>query len=253
MGSPPCSGFTSQRNVSVHRSDDNGSSWRQIAWVQDQYWSNLFVLPPTTGETSTGGVVDVVDASSAGSGAGGSNSRAEERIYLLGTSSDGPSPIKLAMSRDAGATWDPSDSMVLFNGTNGTGYETGPTPSLIANGRVYRAMEHFRRPFVWGTDYEAVVLSASLTSDLLDPSSWRLSAPLPFNTSWIPPAMRAKMQAPGAHDVVIGTNQCCCYRCGCGCSSPVGVVEVIVVFIFHSCFLGFLVVLLFIYCVVRWK
>lgn len=116
---------------------------------------------------------------------------------MLGTSSDGPSPIKIAMSRDAGETWDPADSAVLANSTGDFGYETGPTPSLMANGRVYRAMERFRKPFVWGVDYEAVVVSAAIDSDLLDPQSWRLSASLPFNLSWAPASWRSKMQAPG--------------------------------------------------------
>lgn len=129
---------------------------------------------------------------------------------MLGTSSDGPSPIKLAMSRDAGATWDPADAAILFNGTNGTGYETGPTPSLVANGRVYRAMEHFRKPFVWGVDYEAVVVSAPVdaATDLLDPRSWRISAPLPFDISWVPVEWRSKMSAPGylEGNVVLGPD-----------------------------------------------
>ncbi len=35
-------------------------------------------------------------------------------VYLLGTTCDGPSPIKIARSRDGGATWLPGDAAVLF-------------------------------------------------------------------------------------------------------------------------------------------
>ena len=119
------SGFKTERNVSVYRSDDNGVSWNQISWVKDQYWSNLFQRP------------------------------SDPSLFLLGTSCDGPSPIKIARSRDNGVTW--NESSILFGTKSGNlSFETGPTPTLFSKGRVYRAFERLRPPFSWGVDYEAV-------------------------------------------------------------------------------------------------
>jgi hypothetical protein len=143
------SGFQGLRNVSVHLSTNNGTDWRFLSWCLDQYWSNLFSL----------------DGS--------------DDVYLLGTSSDGPSPIKISKSTDGGRTWVGS---IIFGESHGNqSYETGPTPALISQGRVFRAMERMRPPYNWGTDYEAVVVHASVDDDLLDPKSWTISASMPFD------------------------------------------------------------------------
>lgn len=156
------SGFAGQpRNVSLYASDDNGETWQFQEWIDSMYWSNLFQLGATSSD-----------------------------VYLLGTSCDGPSPIKITKSSDGGVTW--PDAEILFQGIPGgpyneSGFETGPTPALLASdGRVYRAMELFPAPHVWGASYQAVLISASQTADLLEPSSWTISQPLPFNKSWMP-------------------------------------------------------------------
>lgn len=105
---------------------------------------------------------------------------------------------------DGGVTW--SSGSIISNKT----FETGPTPSLIASksfwptrsltllqdGRVYRAMEYFPPPHVWGVDYQAVILSASVDDDLMDPESWTFTTPVPFNLSWLPSGW-PKLEAPG--------------------------------------------------------
>ena len=160
-------GFKTERNTSVFLSNDNGVGWRRIHWVKDQYWSNLFRLDETSQE-----------------------------LYLLGTSTDGPAPIKISRSHDNGMTW--PDTTVLFGEISGNeSYQTGPTPSLIFGNRVYRAVERMRPPYEWPTDFEAVVMSASVYSDLVDPESWTKSAPLPFNESWIPDSWDPKPEMPG--------------------------------------------------------
>ena len=163
-------GFAGQpRNVSVHRSVDEGQTWRQTGWVRSQYWSNLFSL-----------------------------SEGSSTVYLLGTASDGPSPLKIARSDDAGASWPVELSAILHGETRGNAsYETGPTPSLIAGNRVYRAVERLRPPFTWGVDYEAVTIHADVTADLLHPSSWSVTPPLPFDPRWIPKSWQVKPAAPG--------------------------------------------------------
>lgn len=77
------------------------------------------------------------------------------------------------------------------------GYETGPTPTLVAQGRYWRAMEHFPPPYRWPVDYQAAVVSAPIGSDLLDPASWTVSLPLPFDEEWIPKNWTTKPSAPG--------------------------------------------------------
>ena len=60
----------------VLRSDDRGASWREIAVVDDQYWSTLFLH--------------------------------KDAVYLLGTTSDGfvsESSICISRSADGGYTW----------------------------------------------------------------------------------------------------------------------------------------------------
>ena len=139
------------RNVSLYTSDDNGDSWRFRQWILSEYWANLFQV------------------------------EGKGKIYLLGTATDGPAPIKISSSAD-GLTWHDSDTAILSNET----YNTGPTPSLVSGGRIYRAMERFVAPHHWGRDYQAMLLHAALGADLLDPAAWTVSESLALNESWLP-------------------------------------------------------------------
>jgi len=153
---------TEAHNASLYRSRDNGSSWAFEGWIVSQYWSNLFQL----------------------------NSQTDE-VFIIGTNDSGPSAAKIARSHDGGVTWDSTDAAIIATGCRGvhnaSGFETGPTPALLASdGRVYRAVELMPSPHEWPQSYQAVMLSASASSDLIDPTNWRVSAPLPFNRSWLP-------------------------------------------------------------------
>ena len=100
---------------------------------------------------------------------------------MLGTSTDGPAPIKISSSSD-GLAWFPNDTAILSNDT----YNTGPTPTLVSGGRLYRAMEKFSAPFRWGKDYKAMCVHASVSADLLDPASWMVTKSLPLDPTWFP-------------------------------------------------------------------
>ena len=163
-------------NVSVFISKDNGETWQQTAWVLQQYWSNLFMVP---------------------------SSPSPNRVYLLGTSGGGHGGIKISSSDDGGHTWPVNASAMLFNATQQGYYATGATPTLHASdGRIYRAMELFVPPYSWGRDFAAVVVSADAQADLLDPKSWTISPPLAFNKSWIPSSWPA-LENPGLRQRVV--------------------------------------------------
>jgi hypothetical protein len=165
------------QNVSVFVSADNGTTWTFQSWVLQMYWANLFQLPLPA---------------------------PQQDVYLLGTGGSGSAaPIRISKSTDGGVTWPPAQAATLFTGTpglyNASGFNTGPTPSLLASdGRVYRAMELFPPPHRWPTDYQACLVSAPQQSaDLLDPASWTISAPLAFDVGWLPVAWRSVPTSPG--------------------------------------------------------
>eukprot|EP01048_Picozoa_sp_COSAG05_P004933 COSAG05_NODE_280_length_12288_cov_4.797933_8_plen_317_part_00 len=170
-------GFDTARNVSLYRSTDNGTSWDFHTWIAGMYWANLF--------------------------------RHGGKIFLLGTDQDGKANIKISASAD-GRSWPSTQQATLVNGS----FQTGPTPTVLAGGRLYRAMERLRAPYRWGVDYEAVVVHASSDSDLLQPASWTITASLPFDTKWLPPAWgAAPFLLPLSRSLSRGSMSCCaCVR-----------------------------------------
>jgi hypothetical protein len=166
------SGFSEAQNASVYRSRDNGTTWQHDGWVQSQYWANIFQLDPKSPD-----------------------------VYMIGTNDSRPSAAKISKSRDGGATWSAADSAIIATGTAGiystSGFETGPTPALLASdGVVYRAVELQPPPSQWPKTYQAVMLSANASSDLLQAANWRVSQPLPFDPSWLP-ASWGELTNPG--------------------------------------------------------
>lgn len=139
------------RAVLVRASRDGGQTWADAgprAAVADLQWATLFARP--------------------GDGA----------VYLLGVSNDGgAAQAAISRSLDGGATWSsPATRLTASNAS----FSTGPTPVLLAAGRLWRALEHNTRPG-WATGYAACVLSARADApDLLDAGAWTLSGELPF-------------------------------------------------------------------------
>ena len=87
--SPPSSLSSSSLLKEEEEDDDEGEDeaedWELTGWVPDQYWSSLFQL----------------------------EAAADADVFLLGTSTDGPAPLKIARSRDGGATWLADDAAVI--------------------------------------------------------------------------------------------------------------------------------------------
>ena len=107
-------------------------------------------------------------------------------LYMLGCDAVGGG-LAVQTSVDGGYTW--SENTVLFSKDGTTdGYHGGSSPFVEKDGRVYKAMgERGGATYnaagdrVWGI----VLLSASLSSDLANPSSWTMSNVLYYNRSWL--------------------------------------------------------------------
>lgn len=159
FGSGQHFGKPTDYKVSVFGSWDEGVTWKFLANVTEMYWANLFIH--------------------------------NDHLYVMGTASDGHgvghniSDISIARSDDGGKTWTTASHVVRGP------YHTAPTPSLVMtlNGKstILRAMEYWKPPGTYGSDFYAVMAIGDATcDDLTVPSCWTLSKTLAFNESWIP-------------------------------------------------------------------
>ncbi|MGI6381568.1 MAG: sialidase family protein [Anaerolineae bacterium] len=146
--------------TTVHRSEDDGRTWRYVTHIAGAFWSSLFVH-------------------------GGA-------LYLLGCTQQYGS-ICIRRSDDGGYTWThPRDggSGLLFCGGEGhqpPNYHCAPVPVLEHEGRLYRAFEDCT-PCQWGTGFQASVVSADADADLLVAANWRMSNKLAFDPASLPAA-----------------------------------------------------------------
>jgi hypothetical protein len=135
----------------IHRSDDNGESWSQIATIEDAFWSKLFVH--------------------------------RGALYLLGTTREYGQGV-IRRSVDGGFHWtDPVDrkqGLLLGEGE----YHCAPMPVIEHQGRLWRAMEDRNPPKDWGKNFRAFVMSAAVDADLLDADQWTISNRVAYNPDW---------------------------------------------------------------------
>ena len=141
-----------QALTAVFKSSDKGESWTKISEIKGQFWSNLFVV--------------------------------QNVLYIMGTWKHHGNFI-IRRSLDGGFTWsDPTDSKngLLLNGE----YHTAPMPMVIHNGRLWRALENAKsNTTVWGKRYSAMVISAPISANLLDASSWNSTNSLPYDSTYL--------------------------------------------------------------------
>ncbi len=137
----------------IFRSADRGRTWRRIADVPHQSFSNLFVHRGC--------------------------------LYLLGVGGR-HGQVVLRRSRDGGRTWTvPRDARTGLLSERG-GYHTAPTPVVEFRGRLWRALEDTRGPGRgWPAKFLALMISAPAGADLLDAASWRWSRAVRPNLSWL--------------------------------------------------------------------
>lgn len=148
----PKSGDSNSGKENIFSSFDKGLTWKQIARLDGQYWSTMFVL--------------------------------KGHVYIIGAQKEHGNVV-IRRSDDGGHTWtSPKDSKtgVILTGQ----YHTAPVPVVIYNGRVWRAVENASSPDMrWPQRYSAMMLSASVKSDLLDANSWRHSNFLRSDSTWM--------------------------------------------------------------------
>ncbi len=148
----PGSTENQQGLTAVFRSADKGESWKKIAEIKGQYWSNLFIH--------------------------------KGLLYIMGTWKHNGNII-IRRSMDGGVHWsEPTNSLngILREGE----YHTAPVPMVVFKGKLCRAFEYAKpNPDKKGTHLIALMLSAPMNSDLLDASNWTASNFLSNESSWL--------------------------------------------------------------------
>jgi hypothetical protein len=138
----------------VYRSTDRGRTWEQISRIDGLFWGSIFYH--------------------------------RGAVYVLGTTAGHrKGHCIIRRSTDGGRTWtDPKDerSGLLFPDIS---YHTAPTPVIVHQGRIWRAMEDEKGGEKWGLMFRAFMLSAPEDADLLHASSWTASNAIPRNETWL--------------------------------------------------------------------
>ena len=136
----------------VFASGDKGATWKKRATLKGQWWSGLFVH--------------------------------QGKLYLMGTSKE-YGHVVIRRSADAGKTWtepkDQKSGLLLADGK----YHTSAVPVVIAQGRLWRAMEDAEGPGKWGSHFRSFMMSAPVDADLLEAASWTCSNRIGRDPAWL--------------------------------------------------------------------
>lgn len=134
----------------LFRSEDGGDTWQSLGQVDGQGTSTLFVH--------------------------------NSSLYLMGL---GHRSVVIRQSTDGGKTWtvpaDNNKGLILSSGR----FSTAPTPVLVHEGRIWRAMEVVAKQGRWAIDHHPFMLSAAVDSDLLRADSWTPSNSVPTDVRWL--------------------------------------------------------------------
>lgn len=136
----------------IYTSSDKGKSWRKVSEINGQFWGKLFVH--------------------------------KDALYIMGPWKHHGNFV-ICKSTDWGITWTMPENRatgLLFEGE----YHTAPMPIIEHNGRLWRAIENAKSDTkAWGKRYSAMVISASVDSDLLNANSWRPTNSLPYDSTYL--------------------------------------------------------------------
>ena len=163
---PKSSEFRSAQSR-IFMSKDKGESWSQIATIDGQFWSNLFVH--------------------------------KDELYIMGVNKHHGNLI-IRKSEDGGYNW-----TIPYSSTTGLilegEYHTAPMPIITHNGRIWRAVEYATAPVTdWGKRYSAMMVSASVDADLLNADNWTRSNHLPYDSTYLEGNFKAWLEGNAVVD-----------------------------------------------------
>lgn len=136
----------------IFGSSDKGTTWRQLAEIDGQFWSKLFVH--------------------------------QNALFLFGTNRHHGNTI-IRKSTDGGKTWtSPVDEK---NGLLKAGeYHCAPVPLIVHEGRLWRAMEDAHGPpKQWGKRYSAFMMSIPLDANPMVASNWTSSNIMRYDSTYL--------------------------------------------------------------------
>lgn len=134
----------------VYRSEDDGKTWQYACELFPCFWGKLFLY--------------------------------QGDLYMFSCSTE-YGDLLIGKSTDGGRSF--CEPVVLLRGSNGKNGETGihknPQPVTEYGGRLWNTLEWGS----WGRGYHAaMVASAPLGCDLMDPENWLFSEPVPYDPAW---------------------------------------------------------------------
>lgn len=142
-------GNAPQNLTLVFRSDDDGKTWHHVCELFPCFWGKLFVH--------------------------------RGRLYMTGCSTE-YGDLLIGASDDGGQTF--TAPTVLWRGacsSQENGIHKNPQPVVEYAGRVWNTCE-------WGSwahgTHSPMVFSCPSDADLLDPASWSLTPPVPYDPAW---------------------------------------------------------------------
>lgn len=136
----------------IFTSKDKGRTWAQIATIDGQFWSNLFVY--------------------------------NNDLYIMGVNKHHGNLI-IRKSEDGGYSW-----TIPYTKTTGLilegEYHTAPMPVIRHKGRLWRAVEYATAQSTqWGKRYSAMMVSAPEGSDILNADNWTRSNHLYYDSTYL--------------------------------------------------------------------
>lgn len=140
---------TSQNLTFIFRSGDNGETWHYVTELYPCFWGKLFVH--------------------------------KGDVYMLSCSNE-YGDLLISRSTDGGKTF-PAPAVILRGScqSNLPGVHKNPQPVVEYKGRLWNTCEWGS----WGQGYHApMVVSADADSDLMNPASWSITPPVPYDPSW---------------------------------------------------------------------
>lgn len=148
----PKSNFNICPKTLIFCSKDKGKTWENIAIINGQSWSNLFVIMKT--------------------------------IFIMGTDKQNGNVV-IRKSIDNGYTWtNPTDEKngLLIQGE----YHTAPTPIINYGGRIWRAMETTKSETKeWGKCFSAFIMSIAENEDMMNSENWKITNKLSYDSTYI--------------------------------------------------------------------